>query len=200
VNVCITQRFAVIVSLFAFLSGASGGIALADGGRLRVMQQQGDYLVTAFTSPNPLRAGPIDVSVLVQDATTGRAVTDANVIVELRRSDDSYPPIRAAANTETATNKLLQAALIELPASGRWEVGVLGGLPRTGAETGLPIEVRFTIEAAPPLPGWLMVWPWFAWPAVAVLLFAIHRKLVARRASRKRHELQLQLPMARLAP
>ena len=41
------------------------------------------------------------------------------------------------------------------------------------------------MEAAPPLPRWLSVWPWFTWPIVAVLLFAIHRTLVTRRKTHR---------------
>jgi len=46
-------------------------------------------------------------------------------------------------------------------------------------------------DAAPPLPAWLSVWPWFSWPAAVVLLFALHRWRVARRQNaaelHKRH-------------
>jgi hypothetical protein len=141
------------------------------------MERRGDYQLTVFTSPNPLRAGPVDVSMLVQDAKTGQTVPGATVTVELTPSDQSLPPLRAAATTADATNKLLRAALVDLPAAGRWDVRV----ECTTADDQAPIAVDFTMEAAPPLPRWLSVWPWFTWPIVVVLLFAIHRALVARR-------------------
>ncbi len=125
----VARRIAAIVSILVLFSGAGCGIAFADGGKLRVMQHHGDQQVTVFTSPNPLRAGPIDVSVLVQDAKTGQAVTDAAVIVELARPDDSIPPIRTAATTATATNKLLYAAQLELPSPGFWDVCVQCSIP-----------------------------------------------------------------------
>jgi hypothetical protein len=91
-------------------------------------------------------------------------------------------PIRVAATSAAATNKLLQAANVELPAPGRWDVRVQYTIPNSDAEAIHGDAVRFTMEAAPPLPRWLSVWPWFTWPVLAVLLFAMHRKLVAGRA------------------
>ena len=43
----------------------------ADGGTVRLSEEQGRYRITVFTAPAPLRAGPVDVSVLVQEAATG---------------------------------------------------------------------------------------------------------------------------------
>ena len=40
----------------------------ADGGTLRTRQQAGPFIVSIFTAPEPLRAGPVDVSVLVQSS------------------------------------------------------------------------------------------------------------------------------------
>src|SRR5262245_62006483 len=54
---------------------------LADGGTVRLSRQQGAYRITVFTEPTPFRAGPVDVSVLVQDARTGQPVKEAWVTV-----------------------------------------------------------------------------------------------------------------------
>ena len=85
--------------------------ALADGGQVRVMQQQGDYQLTVFTSPNPFRAGPADVSILLQDTRTHQTIPDATITIELTPPDKSNPPIRAIATAGAATNKLLRAAI-----------------------------------------------------------------------------------------
>ncbi len=163
--------------VLTLLTGPCSALAHADGGQVRVMRQLGDCQLTVFTSPNPLRAGPIDVSVLLQDAKTGQTVADVAITVELAPHDNSQAPLRVVATTDAATNKLLRAAKFELPASGRWDVCVECTTTRDQA----PIAVAFIMEAGPPLPRWLSVWPWFSWPIVAVLLFAIHRALVARR-------------------
>lgn len=154
--------------------------AQADGGQVRVMEGRGGYRLTVFTSPNPLRAGPTDVSVLLQDADTGEAVSDATVTVELTPADGQPAPLRALATTDAATNKLLRAALVELPSPGRWDVCV----ECTTAPGRPPIAATFSMDVAPPLPEWLTVWPWFAWPAIAVALFVVHRRLVHRNQSR----------------
>ena len=55
--------------------------ARGDGGTVRISERAGPYRVTVFTSPSPLRAGPVDVSVLVQDGETGELATDVRVTV-----------------------------------------------------------------------------------------------------------------------
>lgn len=167
--------------VFALLTGSGSAIAFADGGQVRVMERHGNCQLTVFTSPNPLRAGPVDVSVLVHDAKTGQPLPAATVTVKLTSSDPSQPPLRVAATTAAATNKLLRAALVELPTPGRWQV-FIACAPAGDQAT---VETKFTMEAAPSLPRWLAVWPWFTWPIAAVLLFAIHCRLVARRQTRR---------------
>jgi len=149
--------------------------ARADGGMVRLVEQHGDYRISVFTAPNPLRAGPVDVSVLVQDAA-GQVVREAEIAVTLTTPDRPGESIHAVATTEAATNKLLRSAMVELPEQGEWNVQVVCVTPRGNVQTG------FAIEAGPPLPPWLTVWPWFTWPVVAVLLFGVHRRLAARKS------------------
>ena len=167
-----------------FFAGPCCAMLYADGGQIRVMQQCGDYRVTVFTSPTPLRAGAVDVSVLVQDAATGEIVPDATVTVELEHPNQSISPIRSTATVAAATNKLLQSALVDIPTPGLWNVSIECTLMRDQA----PIEVAFAMEAAPPLPRWLSVWPWFTWPIIAIVLFAIHRTFVARRSQARKNQ------------
>jgi hypothetical protein len=159
------------------LLGPCCAFARADGGQIRHTTAEANYQLTVFTSPTPLRAGPIDISVLLQDAATHQTITDATITVELTSPNKQQPPIHAAATTAAATNKLLSAALLELPTAGKWNVRI-ECIPPAAAAT---ITANFTMEAAPPLPPWLAVWPWFTWPFAAVLVFAIHRRLVAQR-------------------
>jgi hypothetical protein len=147
----------------------------ADGGAVRLRERAGGYQITVFTSPTPFRAGPVDVSVLVQDAATGDCVPEARVSLCLRMPGAGrvleYP-----ATTEAATNKLLRAAEFRLPESGWWDVAVAVEGPHG------PALVRFGVQANDPLPRWLDLWPWFGWPALVVALFGIHRVLVRRKA------------------
>ena len=82
------------------------------------------------------------------------------------------------ARTLPATNKLLQAAQFELPEPGRWQLEV-----QVDGVHGPPV-IAGQLEAAAPLPRWRELWPWIAWPALAIALFGIHQVL-ARRWSAK---------------
>src|SRR5262245_59336548 len=81
-------------------------LAWADGGTLRLSEHKGDYRITVFTSPTAMRAGPVDVSVLVQDATTGELTPGVRVIITVGCRDSSHVVFHGPATTEAATNKL----------------------------------------------------------------------------------------------
>ena len=137
-----------------------------DGGLLWLSEKSSGYQISVFTSPTPLRAGAVDISVLVQDAGAGRPLTDAEVTVRL--AQPGKPALVYPATSATATNKLFYSAQFSLPEPGRWtlEVRVQG--------SGGPAIVRGELEAAEPLPKWHALWPWFAWPALVIALFSIH--------------------------
>src|SRR5262245_18803978 len=59
-------------------------VALADGGILRLSQRCGAWQVSVFTSPAVPSVGPIDISTLVQDASTGRIRDNVPVTVRLQ--------------------------------------------------------------------------------------------------------------------
>ena len=48
--------------------------------------KRGGYQITVFTAPTPFRAGLVDISALVQDATTGDLVPHARLIVRMTKS------------------------------------------------------------------------------------------------------------------
>jgi hypothetical protein len=155
----------------ALLVVALAGSARGDGGTVRASERCGPYRVTAFSSPVPLRAGPVDVSVLVQDDRT-RAVADVPVTVRVSPAGRAGPTMTRAATTEAATNKLLKAALFELPTAGTYDVAVeVNGQP----------AVRFSMDAGEPLPGLPALAWWVGWPALAVAAFVLHRALVRRK-------------------
>jgi cytochrome c oxidase assembly factor CtaG len=94
------------------------------GGEVRLMEKAGPFLITVFSDPTPLRVGPVDLSVLVQDGDSGRPILDAEVTVRLQERGTGGPPIITQATRQNATNKLLYAALVNLPAPGLWELQV----------------------------------------------------------------------------
>jgi hypothetical protein len=152
--------------------------AFADGGTVLVAAERDDYRITVFMSPTPLRAGPVDISVLVQHGDTGRIVADANVEVSLRSSDANECTIRSLATTGAATNKLFRAALFTLPQPGRWRLSTVV----TVDNRQFPVETD--VDAAAALPHFSDLWFWTGWPAIAIGLFAAHRSLVNRSGRR----------------
>jgi hypothetical protein len=138
----------------------------ADGGLMRFSRKKGGYQITVFTAPTPFRAGAVDISALVQDASTGAPMTQVQVTVRMTKS--GRLAVEHPATAEAATNKLFRAAQFKLPEPGRWELQVqvegLHGLTELGCE----------VEAAEPLPRWWEMWPWIGWPALVIALFGVH--------------------------
>ncbi len=147
----------------------------ADGGDMRLSRRQGDFGITVFTSPNPLRAGPVDISVLIQDARTGLPVLNAPVTVRATPLSGTGEPIVRTATSEAATNKLFRAAVFDLPSAGKWEIEV------QVEGQGDSVRVRFEVDAAQAASSLPALGSWLAWPVPVILLFAVHQWLVRRR-------------------
>ncbi len=160
------QRLASILLLLA-----TSAPALADGGIVRHVEVVGPWRVTVFTSPTPVRAGPVDVSFLVQKAATGETVLDASIDVQCEGPGE---PVAVRATRARATNRLLYAALFTLPAPGDWRFTV------TVREDICVRDFSFSVFAESPLPPWQSYWPWFSLPILGLALFAGHQVLVYR--------------------
>jgi hypothetical protein len=173
---CRSLLFPVAATL---LLVAASERARGDGGQIRLVERHGDSQVTVFTAPTPMCAGWADISVAVQNASTRERISNARIAIELRHRDPQVPVIRATATNEAATNKLLQAVLVELPVQGTWDVTVR--VSKDGQSQ--PFESHFAMTVAPPWPSWISEWPWFCWPVIPILLFIMHRVLVSARAS-----------------
>lgn len=131
------------------------------------------FVITVF-SPEPLLAGTADLSVLVQ-AADGEALLGCTV--DLLPAAPGGEVHRVRATREAATNKLLQAALVDLPQAGTWNLAVevtCGG--RSARVAG-----NLPVAAAPRRAATL--WPLFALPVAAVALFALGQWLSRRRAA-----------------
>lgn len=151
-------------------------LAMGDGGVVRTSQQQGPWVITVFSSPTPFRVGPVDLSVLVQDAETRDTVFDVNVNLMLRHA--AADAILVEATREAATNQLLRAALFDLPAAGTWSVDVSIASPQHAE------RLQFTLDADQPLPRLLELWIWLSIPVLALACFALHQWLVRSRRPR----------------
>ena len=149
--------------------------ARSDGGAIRLSEQSGSCQITVFTTPTPLRAGLVDVSVLVLDRGNGRAVPDATVMVKVMRRDNRGRGSSVRATSEAATNKLLQTAIFEIPEAGQWSMEVTVN-SRLGHA-----QVHFDADVAEPPPRWVSLWPWIGWPGLVIVFFGAHQWLVRRR-------------------
>jgi hypothetical protein len=154
---------------------AAAAAARADGGAVRLARPAGGYDLTVFSSPTPLRAGPVDLSVLVQDRATGDLIPESRVNLRVEPADRPEAGWDVRATREAATNKLYQDARFELPGPGAYLVTVTVEGPHG------PATASFRVEAAAPLPRWSEMGLWIALPVVPVVLFAAHQAR-ARRA------------------
>jgi hypothetical protein len=177
-----------IILVMSFLHLPSS-LLRADGGTMRWRERVGDYQIAVFTSPTPFRAGPVDVSVLVQDASSGECISEARVTVHLTARGSGFVA-EYPATAEAASNKLFHAAVFHLPEPGWWDVDVAVDGPHGST------LIRFGVQADEPLPRWLTLWPWFGWPAFAVALFGIHQVLVRRKDRRSAKYSYLTIPVS----
>jgi hypothetical protein len=169
------MRSPIRLVLIAFLTLHPSSFLWADGGTMRLSEQKGNYRITVFSAPTLVRAGLVDISVLVQDAATGEPVSGAQVVIKSARRGSPEMAVHHHATTEAATNKLLYAAVFDLPEPGWYslEVSLNGALGQA--------QVHFDLEAAEPLPPWLAMAPWVGWPVLAIVLFGVHQLLVRKK-------------------
>jgi len=182
-NVC--GRFAAVLGCALALLLHSQ-LAYADGGTLRLSQRRGQWQISVFTSPAVPSVGPIDISTLVQDASTGRIRDDVPVTVRLQSIEPQGLTLEQEATAGAATNKLFRAALIDLPAAGKWRTEILLGDESHSAsanDRNSP-TLAFDFDVAPPPAQWLSVAAWVAWPIGVIAVFLLHQILVARSALR----------------
>jgi hypothetical protein len=171
------------------------GTCRADGGTIQFTVATQSLQVSVFTDPGVPSAGPLDLSVLVQDATTHAAILGAEVRASLTpetpRSPAApawAPPLCAASSTSNlqsfqldhraAQNRLYYASLVQIPAAGKWrlEVDV-----RRGAQT---VSVDGVLQVADQVAPWTSYWHLFLFPPLAMGLFAA---VQSRRAARRTH-------------
>jgi hypothetical protein len=148
--------------------------AFADGGTVQLRKEAGALVITVFTSPAPLSAGPADISLLLQNRNGLEPVLDANVSLILR-SAASGAEIRAQATREHAQNKLLYAGLVTLAEPGKWQLAVT--ILRNGERT----DATGTIDVAPAPEMAASYWSYIAFPPLMIVAFVVRERLIRRR-------------------
>jgi 5-hydroxyisourate hydrolase-like protein (transthyretin family) len=163
--------------IFAVIPAIGPATVRGDGGTVRSSERRGDRSITVFTSPTPLRAGLVDLSILVLNADTGTPLTNVPVIVEARSADPQGRQVTRTATNEAATNKMMRAAEIDL-GSGKWHIDVFVD------DRAKSSPIGFDVDVAEPIAPWVETGFWIGWPFAAIGLFVVHRKLAQRRLQR----------------
>ncbi len=127
----------------------------ADGGALLFRQQAGDRILSVFTAPAELTAGPAEITVLVQ-GENGRPIIGEPVEVAL--IDDGGTVVSKNAVWGGAGNSALAATRLLAPHAGDWTLCV-----RNGARL---VSKKVKVRDAP---GRFLS-HWRAWGFVPVLL------------------------------
>jgi hypothetical protein len=152
------------------------GVLLADGGAVLFRGPAGPFDVTVFGSPTPVRIGTSDLSVLVKKTAGDATVLDADISLHLVKSiDGKIIEVTARATHDKATNKLLYAANMRIPANGSWRVDVLVKQGGTAA------QLSGRMSVLPPQPPLMKYWAYFALLPLIAILFAISQRLKRKR-------------------
>ena len=165
-------RFSSILA-FSIVVASYAASAQADGGKVQFSQVIAPYRITVFTSPTPIGAGMIDISVLVQDADSGRVVQGAVIDLELR-CDSPQTSIIAQATSAASTNKLLHSAKFALPTAGVWHVSIQ-------LQGNSPVSTHFDLNAYGASGDNLTVMICLAIPFIMIALFSLREHLVSRK-------------------
>ena len=142
--------------------------AFADGGTMLLHQDAGVFTVTLFAAPQPLRTGPADLSVMVQDRASGEVLLDPIVNI-------TVGPQQAVRLTRgLASNRLLQAATVDFAKPGTWRLTVLVRRGKDAAQ----VSTECTVE--PDRSRAALVWIDVLLAVGITLLFIAHQALKLR--------------------
>ena len=168
-----TRRY-LLLALLLVLTGR----AFADGGRLQFRQPAGPFIVTLFTTPDPLTASRADFSVAIERGDASGLVQSAHVTFILTPQNDPQHRLVLHASHGQATSRFLQAANFKLPSAGHWRIDVI---VRDGNQVGR-CSGQFLVrkqDLATDERAWQI-----AFVPIMVLLFFLHqwrKRVVARR-------------------
>jgi hypothetical protein len=168
----------------------------ADGGAIQFQGDTGSFHVTVFTLPPILSAGPIDVTVLIQDRSKLVPALDEQVTFDLREQAtnsshrEAWSPPACALNVPLSLvgiparlghgeNRLLYGAVVQVPSSGIWKLKI--NIEHNSERESVSTLLKVNPPASPPLAYWHL----FILPPLGVIGFILNR--TARSKSRARN-------------
>src|SRR6202011_3455522 len=164
----------------------------ADGGAIQFQGDAGTFHATVFTLPPILSAGPVDVTVLIQDRMKLNPLLDARVTLDLKAEEGATmkkpawsPPACALnmpysltdipARLNHGENRLLYGALIQVPSSGTWKLKI--NIQRDPETESVSTLLKVNPAVSPPLAYWQL----FMLPPLGVIGFVLNRTARHRR-------------------
>src|SRR5262245_57509278 len=85
-NIAAKAAITVLSSAIGYVLGITG--AHADGGTVQFKKSAGPFSITVFTTPSPLRAGPVDISLMIQSSVNQQPLLDCVTEVHLRKEGE----------------------------------------------------------------------------------------------------------------
>jgi len=171
----VASQVAMVMSFVVIACMARATETKADGGALQFTRSAAPFVIAVFTTPSPLRAGPVDISLMIQSSENQQPVLDCVAHVQLRK--EGARSIGSEATHRVAQNKLFYAAPMNVTQSGVWELEVAISQGNNSA------SVTGSITVAPSNPVLLGYWRSLAVPPVFISLFALNQWLKRRRTA-----------------
>ena len=147
----------------------------ADGGVLRLRSPEGPVVLSVFAAPALLRAGWVEVAVLVQERVSLAPRSDGEVRITFQHQGEVMTQMARAGH-----NRFLHTARFSIPHAGAWELAVEAEGPGYQARAALPLEVA---EAGSRLRDHALA---LAFPGGGVLLYGIHQRLRGKQSRARR--------------
>jgi hypothetical protein len=159
-------RLAAVLALGIWAAAAYG-----DGGTMLLHRDAGPFTITLFATPQPLRVGTADLSVMVQDRSSQEVLLDPAIDLTVAEGA-SQDTVRLARGQ--ASNRLLQAATVHFSKAGKWRLMLV---VRRGKDTA-SLSTECAVE--PGRSRAMLVWFYVLLPVGIVLLFVLHQWLKLR--------------------
>jgi hypothetical protein len=158
-----------------FLLGSA--VVMADGGSIILRRSTSRFDATVFAAPLPLRAGPVDLSILLQTTDGAEPVLDADVDVVFTRGNSQ---IRAQATRNKTGNKLLYNCEVHLDEPGVWQYTM-----SVEAGVSAPVILAGTLDVAPKEAPLSAYRGYLALPFLWMGIFFLHQWLKAKKGTNR---------------
>jgi hypothetical protein len=131
------------IAAFLVVALGTATAALADGPHIALHATQGRYEVTLFSAPDPLVTGPVELTLLVQDANTGALLSDVTAGGALVPASGAAIPLTLTPGG--SSNRQLWGETVRIAAPGNYTLHLrvtAGGGPVAEFSGGLPVDAN----------------------------------------------------------